>query len=194
MSIWDLTDEDKKSMNAAGFSEKALDLYNDPEIIGELEDPSVCHTGESDHGERLRYCLKVEEGKIVKASYTYRGCPALSASAAATIRTAMYSSMAEAVSFTTEDVWRILGSLPPGHEEHVGFAFKTMKETLNIYVDQKSLVPADHVSYKHLCGMTGKELEELDVMICSNCSFVQNCENDHVVIQPVHRDLPVTEF
>ena len=182
MSIWDLTDEDRKSMGAAGYSEKALDLYNDPELIRELEEPSVCHTGDSGHGERLRYCLKVEEGKIVKASYTYRGCPALSISAAATIRTVMNSSTAEAASFTTEDVWKVLGSLPPGHEEHVEFALKTMKETLDIYADQKRLSPADHETYKHLCGMTGKELEELDVVICSNCSLVQNCENDHMVI------------
>jgi len=180
-------------MGVAGYSEKALDLYNDPELIGELEDPSVCHTGESDHGDRLRYCLKVEKGKIVKASYTYRGCPALSASAAATIRVILNRSTVETVPFTSEDIWKFLGSLPSGHEGHVEFALKTMKETLGIYADQKQLVPEDHVSYKHLCGMTGKELEELEVMICSNCSFVQNCENDHMIIQPIRRDLPATE-
>jgi len=182
MSIWDLTDEDMKSMGTAGYSEKALELYNDSEYLGELEEPSVCHTRESGHIESLRYCLKVEEEKIVKASYTYRGYPALSASAAATIMKVLNSSTVEASSFTTEDVWKVLGRLPQGHEEHVDFALKTMKETLDIYANQKRLSPVEHETYKHLCGMTGKEIEELDIVICSNCSFVQNCENDHVVI------------
>lgn len=182
MSIWDLTDEDRKSMGAAGYSEKALDLYNDPDHLGELEEPSVYHTGDFDHGERLRYCLKVEDGKIVKASYTYRGCPALSASAAATIKTVLNSSTAEAASITIDDVWKVLGSLPKGHEEHADIALTTMKETLEIYTTQKRLSPEEHEAYKHLCGMTGKELEELDIVICSNCSLVQNCENDHVII------------
>lgn len=182
MSIWDLTDEDKKSMRVAGFSEKALDLYNDSELIGVLENPSVCHTGESTHGEQLMFCIKVEKSKITKASYTYRGCPGLSASSAATIRTILNSSPLDAASITHKDVWKVLGSLPPGHEEHVEFALNTMKETLEIYANQKRLTPEEHLNYQHLCGMTGNELEELDVIICSNCPYVQNCENDHVII------------
>lgn len=182
MSIWDLTDEDRKSMRVAGYSEKALDLYNNPEYIGELEDPSVCHTGISSKGERLRFCLKVDEGEIMDASYSYRGCPALSATAAATVKVIVHKTIVEADSITKIDVWRVLGSLPPGHEEHVEFSLKTMSETLKIYANQKRLTPVEHEVYAHFCGLTGKAIDELDIVPCSDCSLVQNCENDHLVI------------
>ena len=67
MSIWDLTDEDRKSMGAAGFSEKAMDLFNDREHLGELEEPSVCHTSDISQGECIKFCLKVDEGEVMGA-------------------------------------------------------------------------------------------------------------------------------
>jgi len=182
MSIWDLTDEDRKSMRAAGFSEKALDLFNDREHLGELEDPSVCHTSDTPQGERLRFCLKVNEGEIVDASYSYRGCPALSATAAATVKAVILKTIVEANSIINIDVWRVLGSLPPGHEEHVEFSVKTMGETLKICANQKCLTPEEHGVYEHFCGLTGTEVDEMAVVPCSDCSLVQNCENDHVLI------------
>lgn len=182
MSIWDLTDEDRKSMRAAGFSERALNLFNDREHLGELEDPSVCHTGDSSQGERLRFCLKVDEGEIVDASYSYRGCPALSATAAATVKVVIHKTIVEAHSITIIDIWRVLGSLPPGHEEHVEFSLNTMSETLKICANQKRLTPVEHEVYEHFCGLTGKAIDELEIVPCFNCSLVQNCENDHLVI------------
>ena len=181
MSIWDLTDEDRKSMNAAGFSRKALDLFNYREYLGVLEEPSVCHTAESKGGEKLRFCIKIHNDVIAQASYAYQGCPALAASAAATIQNILYSNIAEAKSIALKDIWEALGSLPQGHEEHVDFTFRTMMETLEIYLNQKHLGRKEHEKYIHLCGFTGKELDELKSVSCSNCVVVQNCENDHDV-------------
>jgi NifU-like protein involved in Fe-S cluster formation len=182
MSIWDLTDEDRRSMQAAGYSKKALDLFNNPRYLGEIEEPSVCHTGGSELGERLRFCLRIEEGKIVEASYTYRGCPALSASAAATIEASLGKTTQEVESLILLDVWKILGRLPAGHEDHVELSLRTMKDTLNILCSQKRLTPKEHALYKHLCGLTGEELDTLTIVPCSSCEFVQNCENNHTLI------------
>ena len=90
--------------------------------------------------------------------------------------------MAEAKTITSIDVWRVLGSLPPGHEEHVEFSVKTMIETLTICANQKRLTPEEHGVYVHLCGLTGNEVDEMVVVPCSDCSLVQNCENDHILI------------
>ena len=181
MSIWDLTDEDRKSMNAAGFSQKALDLFHDREYLEELDDPSVCHTGESKAGEKLRYCIKIQNDIITEASLTYQGCPALAACAAATIQHILKSNVVEAISTTTKEIWEGLGSLPLGHDDHVDFSLKTMIETLEIYLEQKHLGHKEHEEYMHLCGFMGKEVDELNPGPCSNCNYVQNCENDHVV-------------
>ena len=43
MSIWDLTEEDRKQMKKAGFSNKALDYFNDRIYQGELENPCMPH-------------------------------------------------------------------------------------------------------------------------------------------------------
>lgn len=182
MSIWDLTDEDRKSMGAAGYSEEALDLFNDREHLGELEEPSVCHTVDTPKGERLRFCLKVDEGEIADASYSYRGCPALSATAAATVKVVIHKTIGEANSITENDVWHVLGSLPPDHEDHMEFSIKTLRETLDIFANQKRLTPEEHSVYEHFCGLTGKEVDEMEIVPCSDCSLVQNCENDHVLI------------
>ena len=182
MSIWDLTDEDRKSMNAAGFSMKALDLFSHQEYREALEEPSVCHTGESKAGEKLRFCIKVHNDIIAQASYTYQGCPALATSAAAAVQNILDSNVAEAKSISINDIWEALGSLPRGHDDHVDFALKTMIETLDIYLSQKHMGQKEHEEYMHLCGFTGKELDELDTGPCSNCAFVQSCENDHDVM------------
>lgn len=182
MSIWDLTDEDRKSMGVAGYSEKALDLFNDREHLGELEAPSVCLTVDTLQGERLRFCLKVNEGEIVDVSYSYRGCPALSATAAATVKVVIHKTIDEANTITENDVWQVLDSLPPDHEDHIEFSIKTMKEALKTFANQKRLTPEEHSVYEHFCGLTGKEVDEMEIVPCSNCSLVQNCENDHVLI------------
>jgi NifU-like protein involved in Fe-S cluster formation len=179
MSIWDLTDEDRKSMNSAGFSQKALDLFNDREFLKKLDDPSVCHTAESKAGEKLRYCIKVQNDIITEASLTYQGCPALAACAAATIHHILKSKVVEAKSTTPKEIWEGLESLPFGHDDHVDFSLNAMIETLEIYLDQKHLGQKEHEEYMHICGFTGKEVDDLDPSPCSNCTFVQNCENDH---------------
>lgn len=182
MSIWDLTDEDRRQMRKAGFSNKALDYFNDRTYQGELENPSVCHTESSDGGERLRLCLMIREGRIIDGSYIHQGCPALVATAAATIDLAIGKTIEEASSFTTSDVWQILESLPHGHDEHVDFSLRTLHEALMIFSKQKQLNEKEHYEYIHFCGLTGKDLEDLSHDICSNCELVQNCENDHILI------------
>ena len=183
MSIWELTDEDRRSMRAAGYSDRALDLFNDPRYLGEIEAPNVCHTGGSEQGERLRFCLTVEGGRVVEASYTYRGCPALSSAAAATIEAAHGRTTEEAEQLTPSDVWNVLESLPPGHEGQVEFSLRTLKETLDILRCQKRMTIEEHTRYRHLCGLTGEELETLVTVPCSSCEFVQNCENDHILVE-----------
>jgi NifU-like protein involved in Fe-S cluster formation len=157
ISIWDLTDEDRKSMNAAGFSQKALDLFHDREYLGELDDPSVCHTAESKAGEKLRYSIKVQNDIITEASLVYQGCPALAACAAETIHHILKSKVAEEMSTTPKEIWEGLGSHPLGHDDHVDFSLKTMIETLKIYLDQKHLGEKEHEEYIHLCGLLGRK-------------------------------------
>ena len=143
----------------------------------------VCHTESSDSGECLRLCLRIQGGRIINGSYIHQGCPALVATAAATIDLAIGKTIEEASSFTISDVWQVLGSLPHGHDEHVDFSLRTLHETLMIFSKQKQLTDKEHEEYIHFCGLTGKELEALSHGICSNCELVQNCENDHILIE-----------
>jgi NifU-like protein involved in Fe-S cluster formation len=183
MSIWDLTDEDRKQMKKAGFSNKALDYFNDRTYQGELENPSVCHTESSYSGERLRLCLKIQGGRIIDGSYIHQGCPALVASAAATIDLVVGKTIKDASSLTNTNIWQVLGSLPQGHNEHVDFCLQTLQKTLMIFSKQKQFNNEEHDKYVHFCGLSGKELETLSHGLCSNCELVQNCENDHILIE-----------
>lgn len=126
--------------------------------------------------------MKVNEGEIVDASYSYRGCPVLSATAAATVKVVIHKTIVEANSITENDVWHVLGSLLPDHEGHMEFSVKAMREALKVFANQKRLTPEEHSVYAHFCGLTGKEVDEMEIVPCSDCSLVQNCENDHVLI------------
>lgn len=182
MSIWDLTDEDRRSMRAAGYSEEALDLFDKRKNVGDLDGANVCHADESPHGERVRFYINVDKDRIKGVSYVYRGCPALAAVAAATVELTVNKTIEEANTIIPSDVWRLLKSLPPGHEEQVEFCVNTMKDTLNIYSNQKRLTKKEHQSYRHFCDLTGKEIDELEIIHCAECPMVQNCENDHIIV------------
>ena len=182
MSVWDLTEEDKNNMRRAGWSNQAIELFAAQENIGELEDADVCHTSRTEIGMAVRFCIRVEEGRVVSASYSYQGCPALAAICAAITRLSLNKTIDEAESVTAADVWEMLGGLPEGHDKDVGFALGTFKETVKIYGDQKRLTKAQHDAYTHICGLTGLQLDELDTIPCGECLWIQNCENDHVII------------
>lgn len=169
-------------MHEGGFSYKALELMVNSDYIKEINDANVCHTKKSPIGEQLRFCIKVDEGKIVDASYTYQGCPALAASAAAAVETVLGKTVVSAKAIAKSNLWAALEALPSGHDEHVEFSVEAMTETIDIYSKQKQLTFEEHKVYKHLCGETGESLDELDVSPCEDCPLVQNCENDHIII------------
>lgn len=178
----ELTDIDKKSMHKAGYSHRALELMNKNDYIMEVENSNVCHTCKNPQGEDLRFCIKVGDGNIVDASYSFRGCPALAATAAAIVELVLGNTLENAKSINVSKVRKFLGSLPPGHEEHIEFSVNVMKETVNIYSNQKQLTFAEHKVYKHICGVKGSELDEIDIIPCEDCPLIQNCENDHIII------------
>lgn len=182
MSIWDLTEEDKINMRRAGWSDQAIELFAAKENIGELEGADVCHTARTDVGEAVRFCIRVEEGSIVSASYSYQGCPALAATCAAITQLSLNKTIDEAESVTAANVWEMLGGLPEGHDKEVSFALRAFKETVKIYRDMKKLSKAQHDAYTHICGLTGQQLDESDTIPCGECPWIQNCENDHVII------------
>lgn len=182
MSIWDLTEEDRANMRRAGWSDQAIELFEAKGYVGELEDASVCHTARTEVGEAARFCIRVEGGKIVAAKHSYQGCPALAATCAAITRLSLGRTIDESESLTAANVWGVLGGLPEGHDKDVSFALSTFKETLRIYRDQKRLTKTQHDDYLHICGLTGRQLDESDTIPCDECPWLQNCENDHVII------------
>jgi NifU-like protein involved in Fe-S cluster formation len=181
MSIWELTDADKRSMLRAGYSKKALELYSTFEYRGNLGDANVCHTKKSSSGESLRLCIKADEDKVVASKYIHQGCPALAASAAAMVQLVLQKTIAEVESLDISDIWCSLNGLPHGHDEQVELCIETLKETVHILRNQNRLTAEQHLDYVHLCGATGKELDGMDIIPCPDCPLVQNCENDHVI-------------
>lgn len=182
MSIWDLTEEDKTNMRRAGWSDQALGFFERKDHLGELEGSDVCHTSRKEDGKAVRFCICVEEGKITYTKYSYQACPAIAATCSAIANSVIDKNVNDVESITTSDIWKILGELPEGHEEEVDFVLKTFKETVKIYMNQKKLTKSQHDNYLHICNLTGRQLEELDSIPCGNCSWLQNCENDHRIV------------
>jgi len=182
MSIWDLTEEEKANMRRAGWSDQAIELFELRDQLGDLKDADVCHTSRTKRGEAVRFYIRIENEKIIKVKYSYQACPAVAATCSAIAKLAISKTIDEAESVIKSSVWEMLGSLPDGHDDHIDFVLRTFRETVKIYKEQKRLTKKQHKKYLHICGLTGRQLEELETIPCDDCPWVQNCENSHIII------------
>lgn len=182
MSVWDLTDEEKNNMRKAGWSDSAIAYFTKGDYLGPLESADVCHMARTETGMAVRFCIRVSEGRIESAKFTYQGCPAFAAICTAVAEGSLSKTFDEVESTSGADIWEIIGGLPEGHEKDVEFVLGAFRETLTIYRKQKRVTREQHEVYQHICGLTGRQLDDLDSDPCGECPWIQNCENDHVVI------------
>lgn len=78
----------------------------DASAIGEASNP-VC-------GDRLKLFLRLEAGRVARASFQAQGCPAAIAASSATTELLTGRTVEEARALTNDDVERALGGLPRG--------------------------------------------------------------------------------
>jgi nitrogen fixation protein NifU and related proteins len=113
------------------YSAKVLDHLENPRNVGAMEAPSI--KGEATNpvcGDLLHFYLKVEDNKIIAASFQAKGCPP--SLAAGSVLTEMVTGLMidEAMILKPLDVTKALETLPRNKEHCAILAIDALKSAL----------------------------------------------------------------
>ncbi len=110
------------------LSERALDHVSRPRNRGEMADANQMGVaGSPGDGPYVQIWLKVEEGKILKASYETNGCPSSIACASALCELAIGREMEKMRLLEPNDLIAFLGGLPEGKEMYASLTVKAIQ-------------------------------------------------------------------
>jgi len=180
---WNLTGEEKTLMIEAGYSGRAIEIFDNKVNVGTLEDANLSFSYTGPCGDTIILHLLIGDDKVIDdIRFQYIGCPALAASGSALTVLMKGKHLKKARNITPEEIIEYLGGLPNDHSHCPLLAATTLQKAIETYKNKKRLTKKEHDEYVHFCGLTGKELEGLHHSPCSNCPMVQSCENDHTII------------
>jgi len=95
------------------YTPKILDLFRNPRNLGRMEDATVSsQAGSPACGDVITIYLKIEDSRIVDASFESYGCAANIAAASIITEMVKSKTLKEAWDITWEDVTKELGGLP----------------------------------------------------------------------------------
>ena len=110
------------------LSERALDHVARPRNRGEMSDAGRIGTaGSPGDGPYVRIWLKLEGGKVLKASYETNGCPSSIACASALCELAIGREVKKLQLLEQGDLITYLGGLPEGKEMYAKLAVTALR-------------------------------------------------------------------
>lgn len=96
------------------YSEEVMKRFANPKNAKEMKNPNaVGIAGNLRCGDQMKVFLKIENNKIIDASFLTFGCAAAIASSDALCDLAKGKTIDKAMKITKEDIVNILGKLPP---------------------------------------------------------------------------------
>ncbi len=118
----------------AAYGPTVLEHIRNPRNIGEIENADG--SGESQNpvcGDRVRFFLKIEESRIVRASFLAFGCSATIASSSIATEMIEGKTIEEALAITGSTILHALGGLPPGKVHASYLAIDAIKAAIADY-------------------------------------------------------------
>lgn len=117
------------------YSDKVKEHFNDPQNMGELEDPdAVGEAGSPVCGDMMKLHLKVEDGRIDKIRFKTFGCAAAIASSSMITEMAKGKTLKEAYGITRDEVAEELNGLPDIKMHCSNLASDALKEAIKNYL------------------------------------------------------------
>lgn len=109
-----LTKEELELLEEAGYSKKAIELYENKVNVGVIKNPDIVSTYIGLCGDVIKIYLKIddENSVIEDAKFQYLGCPGSASSASAITKVAKGKTIEQAKKITEGDVLRELDGLP----------------------------------------------------------------------------------
>ena len=108
-----LAKEELELLEEAGYSKKAIELYENKVNVGVIMSPDVVFAYTGPCGDVLKLYLKMDENDVIEdAKFQYLGCPGSASSASAITRIVKGKTIEEAKKITEDNVLRELEGLP----------------------------------------------------------------------------------
>ncbi len=112
------------------FSEKVLELAYEPLHVGTMEDCSTSASITDECGDQFEVFLKIEKGRVSKASFLSEGCGAIMACGGAMCELVTGLTIEETGEFSSEDIVRFLDGLPDSHRHCAEQAALVLKKAM----------------------------------------------------------------
>ena len=119
------------------YSERTLDHAFNPRNVGSLPDPDGFASYTGPCGDTMKIWLKVENGRIEKATFWTDGCGTSIAAGSAVTELVKGKRVEEALLISPEDVLAELGGLPEESQHCAVLAATTLKRALMDYLEAK---------------------------------------------------------
>jgi nitrogen fixation protein NifU and related proteins len=116
------------------YSEVAADHMAFPRNSGELSDHSCFGIVNTDEDETMAIWLKIENGRVTKASFTCDDCITCTACASAITELVRGKTPSEVLSVTPQEVIESLQGLPEEDHHCASLAVDTIKAAVNDYL------------------------------------------------------------
>jgi nitrogen fixation NifU-like protein len=112
------------------FSEKVLELAYEPPHVGAMDDCSTSASVTDVCGDQFEVFLKIEKGRVSKASFLSEGCGAVMACGGAMCELVTGLSIEETAELSCGDIVRFLGGLPDSHLHCAEQAVRALKKAM----------------------------------------------------------------
>lgn len=131
--------EEIKHLIECGYSDRAIELYENDVNFGVLEDPDANAVFLGNSGDLIRLYIKLDGETIEDAKFLCYGCPGSIAAMSALTLIVKGQFLSDVKRITVDDVLRALGGLPETKLECAEIAVKTLKKAIVEY--EKSTAP-----------------------------------------------------
>ena len=119
------------------YSSKVMDHFQNPRNVGDLPDANAEGRAMSPvRGDHFRLYLKIEDGRVVKATFKTFGCGAAIATSSILTEMVKGKTLDEVKSLTNVQVAEALGGLPPIKMHCSVLAEEVLKSALKNHADR----------------------------------------------------------
>ncbi len=120
----------------AALGEKGFERWRNPKFCGVMEDAN-CHAQlQGSCGDGMEIYLKVDNARVVKASYVTDGCGSSSVAGSYAAELAMGKTFEEILAMTGADILAELGTFPREDEHCTVLAVMTLQKAVKNYLDE----------------------------------------------------------
>ncbi len=133
-----IKDVETKQLIELGYSDKAIELYQNDVNFGVLDKPDANAVFLGAQGDLIRLYIKLNDEIIEDAKFLCYGCPGSLAAMSALTLIIKGQSLTTVKTLACDDVLKALGGLPEAKQQCAEIAIKTLRKAIADYEKSKS--------------------------------------------------------